>query len=111
MEYIGASLLWIIAIICFVISYKQFRQKGFLFNNAYMYATLKNKESMNKKPYYRQSGFVFMFIGMIFVIDGIEIVLKTDYLFLLVIGIIVVMIIYVIISSIRIEKNNRSDKK
>lgn len=111
MEYIGAGILCIIAIICFIVSYRQFRQKGFLFNNAYMYASLKDKESMNKKPYYRQSGFVFMFIGIIFVIDAIEIILKTNFLFYFVIGIMVIMMIYVIVSSILIEKNNRSDKK
>ena len=110
MKYIGAILLWIISIICFVISYRQFTQKGFLLNNAYIYASQKDKENINKKPYYKQSGFVFMLIGMIFVIDGIEIILKTDYLFLFVTLIIVIMIIYVIISSIKIEKNNRSEK-
>lgn len=38
-DTIGAVISGIIAVVCFVISYLQFREKGFLFNNAYIYAT------------------------------------------------------------------------
>ena len=36
---IVAIMLGLIALICFVISFLQFRKKGFLFNNAYIYAS------------------------------------------------------------------------
>ena len=68
---ITAIILWMIAISCFIISFLQFKQKGFLFNNAYIYASKKERETMDKKPHYRQSGIVFVLVGMIFLINGV----------------------------------------
>ena len=36
---IGAITLGIVAVVCFIFSYLQFNEKGFLFNNAYIYAS------------------------------------------------------------------------
>ena len=47
---IGAVVLGAIAIICFVVSYLQFNEKGFLFNNAYIYASKQERENMDKEP-------------------------------------------------------------
>ena len=60
-----------LAIGAFVISYLQFKEKGYLFNNAYFWASQKERKQMDedkesKKPHYRQSGFAFMLIGFIF---------------------------------------------
>ena len=33
---IGAITLGIVAVVCFIFSYLQFNEKGFLFNNAYL---------------------------------------------------------------------------
>lgn len=43
---IGAVILGIVAIVCFVFSYLQFHEKGFLFNNAYIYASKQERETM-----------------------------------------------------------------
>ena len=50
----------------FAVSVMQFHEKGFLWNNAYIFASKEERRKMDKKPYYRQSGFVFMLIGIIF---------------------------------------------
>ena len=42
-------VLGVIAVVCFAISFLQFIEKGFLFNNAYLYASKKEKETMDKK--------------------------------------------------------------
>lgn len=72
---VGAIVLGVIAIICFVFSYLQFNEKGFLFNNAYIYASKQERKNMDKKPYYKQSGIVFLLIGIIFLINIIDIIL------------------------------------
>ena len=41
---IGAILLGVVAIACFVVSYFQFHEIGFLFNNAYIYASKQERE-------------------------------------------------------------------
>lgn len=83
---VGAIVLGVIAIICFVFSYLQFNEKGFLFNNAYIYASKQERKNMDKKPYYKQSGIVFLLIGIIFLINIIDIILQTIWLVYLVIG-------------------------
>ena len=102
---IGAIALGVIAVLCFVFSYLQFNEKGFLFNNAYIYASKQERETMNKKPHYKQSGVVFLLIGIIFLINAIDMILQTGWLFYLVIGIAIIAIMYAIVSSVMIEKN------
>ena len=51
---ITAIILWMIAISCFIISFLQFKQKGFLFNNAYIYASKKEK---GHQPFAFSAGF------------------------------------------------------
>lgn len=104
---IGAIVLGIVAIVCYVFSYLQFNEKGFLFNNAYIYASKEERKVMDKKPHYKQSGIVFLMIGIIFTINAIDMILKTGWLFYVVIIIAVIAIIYAIASSIIIEKNKR----
>ena len=103
-KIIGAIVLGVIAIICFVISYLQFNEKGFLFNNAYISASKQERETLDKKMHYKQSGIVFVLIGIIFLINAIEMILQTGWLFYLVIGIAIVAIVYAIVSSVMIEK-------
>lgn len=46
---IGAIILGIMAIACFVISYLQFNERGFLFNNAYIFASKQERETIEKR--------------------------------------------------------------
>lgn len=105
---LGAIIFGIIAVACFVISYLQFKEKGFLFNNAYIYASTKERETMNKTPHYKQSGVVFLMIGIIFLINAVDMVLQTSWLFYVVIVVAVVAVVYAIVSSIKIEKEKHN---
>ena len=104
---IGSIVLGIMSIACFVLSYLQFNEKGFLFNNAYIYASKQEREVMDKRPHYRQSGIVFLLLGIIFAINVVDVILKTGWLFYIVIVIAVIAIIYAIASSVIIEKNKK----
>ena len=106
-EMVVAIMLGLIALICFVISFLQFRKKGFLFNNAYIYASKKERETMDKAPHYKQSGIVFALIGFIFAVNAVDLVLQTNWLIYLVIGTIVIAIVYAVVSSRAIEKNSK----
>lgn len=105
---IGAVALGIVAIVCFVFSYLQFHEKGFLFNNAYIYASKNERETMDKKPHYKQSGVVFLLIGAVFAINAVDMILKTGWLFYVVIVIAIIAVTYAIASSIMIERNKKS---
>lgn len=102
---IFAVIFGVIAIACITVAILQFKEKGFLLNNVYIYASKQERERMNKKPYYKQTGIVFVLIGIIFLINTINLLLCTDWLIYLVIAICIITLIYAIVSSILIEKN------
>ncbi len=80
----------------------QFKEKGFLFNNTYIYGSEEERKKMDKTPYYRQSGVVFLLIGIIFAINAVELQIKTGRLFYAVIVVAVITIIFAIASTVRI---------
>ena len=104
---IGAIILSVVAIVCFVFSYLQFSEKGFLFNNAYIYASKQERETLDKKPYYKQSGIVFIMLGIIFGLNATEMIFETDWLLYVIIAVAVIAIIYAIASTVVIEKSKK----
>ncbi len=106
-EIITLIILLVASVGGFVISAFQFREKGFLFNNAYLYASKQERETMNKKPHYRQSAIVFLLIGIVFLLNAIYMINHVRWLFYASMVLLVVLIVYAIISSIRIEVKGR----
>ena len=106
-EIFVASILFAISIFLFFMSVRSFMEKGFLFNNAYIYASKEEREKMNKKPHYHQSSIVFLLIGLIFLLNAIAVLLKVNWIFYIVAAVVIVTLIYAIVSSITIEKNNK----
>lgn len=91
----------------FIISGFQFAEKGILFNNAYLYASKKERETMNKKPHYRQSAISFLLVGIALLLLDIELFFAINKLYPVVVLIIISMIIYAIWSSINIERKSK----
>ena len=106
-EIICASILFLISAFAFFVSVRSFMEKGFLFNNAYIYASKQEREKMNKKPHYRQSAIVFLLLGLIFLLNTIAVLLKVNWIFYIVVVVVIITLIYAIVSSIIIDKNNK----
>lgn len=102
-ELIEAIITLAFAAIMALISVRSFREKGFLFNNAYIWASKAERERMDKKPYYRQSAIVFCLLSAVFLMIGISMILQNSRIQLLEIPLIVGTLVYAIISSIRIN--------
>ena len=85
--------------------------KGFLFNNAYIYANKKEREQMNKKPYYIQTGIVFILLSIASCLEGFNALLRYDVFFVLFIILIVVTLVFAIVSTIYLDKKiiNKSE--
>lgn len=98
----GIIICLILAAVFYVAGYFQFREKGILLNNAYLYASAEERISMDKKPHYRQSGIVFCFIGTIFVLNIFQIITGSGLIFYFIIAAAVITLIYTIVSSVRI---------
>lgn len=101
-KIITTFIVFILSIIMFIISFRSFKEKGFLFNNAYIYSSKEERATMNKKPYYRQSAIIFLLLGVMCLISAIDIIFKIEWLFYINIVSVFIVIAYAIVSSIMI---------
>ena len=69
---------------------------------AYIFASKHERESMDKKPHYRQSAILFALLCIGFIATGLSVVLHNNQLLLYVLlPICVIAIVYAIVSSVR----------
>ena len=92
-------IISLFAVASFTISFLQFKEKSFLFNNAYLWASAEERKRMNKKPHYRQSGIVFALIGALFLVPALEVLLGSGWLILIFWIVAIITVIYAIVSS------------
>ena len=98
-KYILAVVLLAVAIIAFVISVRAFQEKGFVFNNSYLYASEEERKTMDKKALYRQSAVVFLLLGLSFLLNAVEAILQTDWISYIVYGLLAVTIVFAMATS------------
>lgn len=108
-DVIILTFLLIVSLIAFIISFFQFKEKGFLFNNAYLYASKKERKIMNKKSHYRQSAIVFLLIEIALLLLAMEILFEFRWLYLVIMVIIGCLMVYAIGSSINIRRKNNEN--
>ena len=99
---ITAIAVFLLAGVLFFLGVRQLLERGYLLNNAWIYATKEEREKLNKKPWYRQSGIVFCLLGLLFVVIGLYAILRESRLLWLEAALAVGAIVYAIVSSIRI---------
>ena len=97
----------ILAIGAFIVSFRSFKEKGFLFNNAYLYASKEERATMDKKPHYRQSAIVFLMIGIIFLLNAMSSLWTNSWFSYMAIVVTLIAIIYAIVSSVMIERHKK----
>ncbi len=108
---IGSIVSFVLGAICIVVSGFSFKEKGILINNEYLWASNKDRQEMSverKRPYFRQSGVVFLLLGGAFICLGLESTLKLDWIFVVVNILMGVDIIYAVVSTIYISKKQKN---
>ena len=103
-ELITAIVIFGFSGILMVLGIRHFREKGFLLNNAWLYASKEQRAEINKKPYYRQSAVIFFILGVVFIVVGLSLVLQDDRILLFEIPLIFGAIVYAAVSSFQIGK-------
>lgn len=106
-DLVTAIVVFGFAGLMLVLAVLHFLEKGFLMNNAYLYASREQKKTMNKKPYYRQSAIIFCVLSLVFIVVGLSFVLHNDRVLLLEIPLIAGAIIYAVVSSVLIGRYRR----
>lgn len=97
-------ICFILAGISLVISILQFMEKGFCFNNAYLYASKEERKKLDKSPLYRQSAIVFFLLFLCFGAIGIYSITYIQWLLTLEVIVLAAAIIYAIVSAIKTHK-------
>lgn len=100
-------ILFIISAGSFAASCSYFKEKGFLFNNAYLFASKEEREEMDKKSHYRQSAVIFLLIGIIFLLNTVQMIFNIGWLFYAVLAVTIAAVIYAVISTVKIEKKKK----
>ncbi|SCW48006.1 protein of unknown function [Eubacterium ruminantium] len=104
-------IMYVAAALCITLGILQVKEKGPLINNAWIYANKEERRTMDKKPYYRQSGIVFLLIGIQLIMDGLFCGTK-NYIFLIVEYVLLVLVVvYAVVSAIRIDKKKKNNIK
>lgn len=103
MELISTVILFLLSAGAFFISFRSFQEKGFLFNNAWLYASEQERRAMDKAPHYRQSAIVFLLCGILSFLLALHLLLHTGWILALAIAVLVLMVLYAIGSGIAIE--------
>ena len=93
-----------IAAVLALLSFRSFREKGFLLNNAYLYATEEEKKTMNKKPWYRQSAICFCLLSVAFILLGLYSVFDKKVFIILEHLVLMGTAAYAIVSSVMINR-------
>lgn len=96
---ICAIVCGVLAVACAVISAIQLMERGFPINNAYIWASKQERQVMDKKPHYRQSGIAFALIAALFAVMGLECALSTGWLWIAAGVLAAAVMVYAIISS------------
>ena len=103
-----AISLFVLAAVCLALSVCHFRQRGYLFNNAWIYASGEERKTMDKAPHYRQSAIVLLLVAALFALLGFSVLTQKQWLLWAEGAVTALSLIYAIVSSIKIEKNKRS---
>ena len=107
-ELVTAVVMFVLAALLLVLGVRHFLERGYLLNNAWIYASPKERETMDKKPWYRQSAIVFCLLSAVFLVVGLSLVLQSGRLLLLELPIFAAALIYAVVSTLRI---NQASKK
>ena len=101
-------VMFLLAAGAFFISFRSFREKGFLFNNAYIYASKQERESMDKKPYYHQSAVAFLMVGASLSLIGLSALMSVGWLSFAGMAVALAAVVYAIASEVAIEKKKKN---
>lgn len=108
---ITAIAVFLLSGALFFLGIRQLLERGYLLNNAWIYASKEERKKLNKKPYYRQSGIVFCLLGLLFVVIGLYVILRDGRLLWLEAALAVGAVAYAILSTLRIMKEEETNPK
>lgn len=105
-ETVVAAVLILLSALLLFLSIRSFREKGPLLNNAWLYASPKERETMNRKPHYRQSAVVFLLLGIVFLLNALAVLFRISWLSSIAAIVILLTVVFAVASAIAIAKQD-----
>ena len=87
--------------LCFALGVMQLCGKGVPLNNGYLYASRREKETMDKAPLYRQSGIALTLLGAVFAVLAAAVWRESNLLIAVSGGLMAVTAVYAVVSGVR----------
>lgn len=103
-EILIAAFTFLLSIGSFILGIRSLREKGYLFNNSYIFASEQERAKMNKAPYYCQSGVVFLLCGITLLLAALQALLAVKWLTYIIVVMLVAALVYAVISGIEKKK-------
>ncbi len=110
-DVVAGIVMLVIAVFGVVGAVLSYMEKGFVLNNAYIYASKEERKKMDKKPYYKQSAIVFTLLSVSLVLLGISFLCIRPGLVVLAMIDMAVTVVYAITSTIKILKKREQEIK
>ena len=101
-------ILIVLSLTSIILGVTQLCEKGKPLNNSYIFASEKERASMDKKPLYRQTGIVLLIVGAgLLVTVVLWVALKDSRAFYLLIPVFVLAVGYSIASEVLMNRKNK----
>ena len=115
-KIVCALIFFALAVGILFISYLQFKGKGYLFNNAYFWASKEERRRMDEnkestKPHYRQSAVVFLFLGISFLAIAAYFATGWKWMYVVFGLAVIIAVVYAVVSSVKIEQQQAEARK
>jgi uncharacterized membrane protein len=104
-QIVSSIILGLISILLLIYSFFTSKEKGPILSNTYLWATSKEREKMDKSAEYHLVTVVFGILGMIFLLLTIRTLSSWSWINYIIGILIVIVISYAIIETIKTEKN------
>ena len=106
-EIVASCIFFLLAVVLLFMGLRSWQCRGLLLNNAYLHASQKQREQMDKKPYYRQTAVSFWMLSVVFLLDGFATLLQASWISYIVYTFILLTIAYAIVSSVLITRKKK----
>ena len=102
-----AGILTAVSLLAFVMGIRSYMEKGFLLNNAYIYASAQERKTKDWKPYYKQSAVVLFLLGAAFLMIGLAVYFQIAWLYYIADVVLVIPLVYAVVSGSALRKNRK----
>ena len=105
-QLVSSITIGLISVLLLTYSFFTSKEKGPILSNTYLFATAKERKEINKSAEYRLVTIVFRILGMIFLLLAIRIITSWVWISYIIGILIVTVIIYAVIVSVKSERHN-----